>query len=51
MFLAFLGRDCVRKGFNVRGIWLIKMHVDGFLVAGREGYAKIIRGVDILQDV
>ena len=47
VFLAFLGRDCFREGFNIRGIWLIKMHVDGFLLVRQEGYAKIMRGVDI----
>ena len=48
VFLAFVGRDCVREGFDIRGIWLMEIHVDGFIVAGQEGYAKITRGVDIL---
>ena len=51
VFLAFLGRDCVRKGFDVRGIWLMEIHMDGFLVEEQEGYVKIMCGMDILQDI
>ena len=51
VFLALLRGYCVREGFGVRFIWLMEIHVDGFLVAGGEGYAKVMGGMDILEDV
>ena len=29
----------------------MEVHVDGFLAAGGEGYAEIMRGVDILENI
>ena len=43
--------DCIRKGFDVRFIWLLGIHVDGFLVAGGERYAKVMGGMDMLEDI
>ena len=51
VFLAFLRGDWVRESFDVRFIWLMKIHVDGFLVTGRKGYSKIMSGVYVLKDI
>ena len=51
MFLTLLWRYGVRKGFNVRFIWLMEIHVDGLPDAGGEGYAKVMDGMDILEDI
>ena len=40
VFPAFLIRDSAGESFDIRGIWLVKIHVDGFLGLGGEGYAK-----------
>ena len=45
VFSAFLRRNSVGENFDIRGIWLVKIHVDGFLGLGREGYAKV--GVEV----
>ena len=45
---AFLRRDGVSECFDIGGICLMEIHVDGFLVEEREGYATIMHGVDVL---
>ena len=49
VFLALFWKYCVRKGFNVRFIWLMEIHVDGFLVAGGKRDAIVMGGMDILE--
>jgi len=49
VFLALLRRYCVRKGFNVRFIWLMEIHVDWFLVARGERDAIVMGGMYILK--
>ena len=45
---AFLRRDGISESFNIGGVRLTEIHVDGLLVAGRERYVIIMRGVDVL---
>ena len=45
---TFLRRDGVGESFNVGGVCLMEIHKDGLLVAGHEGYAIIMCGVDLL---
>ena len=51
VFWPFLGGECIIKGFDARFIWLMEIHVDRFLVGGGERYAKVVGGMDRLEDI
>ena len=48
LFPAFLQRNSIGQSFDIQGIGLVKIHVDGFLGAGREGDTKIVGEVDVV---
>ena len=51
VFLAFLWKNSIGKSFDIQGIVLVKIHVDGFWGVGREGDTKIVGEVNVVQDV
>ena len=51
VFLAIFHRNIVSKSFGIRGIGLVKIHVDGFLGAGTEGDTKIVGGVNVVLGI
>ena len=45
---ALLRRNGISEIFDIGGVRVVDIHVNGLLGVGQEGYDKVVGGVDIL---